>query len=187
VVYVTYLGAQSYAGWLGGQLPTASQHKYACKADTKSLLSWVNDQEIADYAHVRARDWLIAKDAYNSKLGSLTGTVEPPVGAVIPEGFIPYDQTKGILQGSENGLVHENSTTYNSAWPVAGAVKPNRWGLYDMIGNVWEWCQEGTQPVICGGSCLAPPEYIRDLESNYIYSYNDKACDVGFRIIVPAR
>jgi formylglycine-generating enzyme required for sulfatase activity len=116
-----------------------------------------------------------------------------------PNGNIADETAKGKFNWEEIFDQYEDGYIY--AAPVA-SFSPNELGLYDLSGNVWEWCQdwyaenyydqspivhpkgpsEGTKKVLRGGSWRYAPMLLR---TGYRGSDSpDFSCyDLGFRVV----
>jgi formylglycine-generating enzyme required for sulfatase activity len=193
VVRVSWEKALAFCDWLSQNtglkftLPTEAQWEYACRAGSNQPLSYGNlDTDFSPWANVAD----ISLSVHPRPTGGLESNIVAHFG-------------KGILESAVYGgnilcdLRFDDGTVATSN---VGSYRPNKWGLYDMHGNVCEWTRTTYKPypynpedgrdnptetgkkVVRGGSWCDRP---KRCHSAFRLSYPtwQRVHNVGFRVI----
>lgn len=124
VEQVSWDDAQAFIARLNEQqpgldlsLPTEAQWEYACRAGTTTA-TYAGDLKILGERHAPMLD---AIAWYGGNSG------------------VDFDLNNGF-EATWGGKQYEFT---RAGTRIVGQKRPNPWGLYDTLGNVWEWCADG--------------------------------------------
>ena len=140
------------------RLPTEAEWEYACRAGSKTAYSFgESSRSLGDYA------WF-----YEKRAGETPSVDEMASNAI----FL-------ILSGERRSFGERRS---RETHPV-GQKQPNAWGLYDMHGNVWEWCSDWYGPYPGGSSTdpTGPQSGSFRVYRGGSWHYNAAGCRSAFR------
>jgi len=144
--------------------------------------------------------------AFITKLNTLTGkTYRLPTEAEWEYAARGGNKSKGYKYSGSNDIdavAWYNDNSNSKTHPI-GTKAPNELGIYDMSGNVWEWCNDwygayddaaqdnptgslsGVSRVCRGGCCANTDAHSCRVSSRNSVSPNSRAGLLGFRLVLP--
>ena len=131
--------------WLGKYAVTQAEWKAAmgnnpshftgdARLPVESLL-WIDCLEFIERLNLRSEGLFRLPSEAEWEYACRAGTITP----------FYYGDTLSPEQANYNGILgygNGNIDIYREKTTPVGSFPPNAWGLYDMHGNVWEWCQD---------------------------------------------
>ena len=138
-------------------------------------------------------DWYDAK-AYTDWAGKRLPTEEEWEWAVrggLKNKEYSWSNDESLARDYANFIGIGGRDKWDRTTAPVGSLKPNGYGLYDMVGNVWEWCQDWfltddtdqKQKVLRGGSWLSPSDSLRLAYRDYGSSPINGGNRGGFRCV----
>lgn len=141
------------------RLPTELEWEYACRAGSRTA-TWLGDLEIRGENDAPILDEI-------AWYGGNSG--------------VEYDLESGVDSSGWPGKHHPHE---KAGTRRVSEKKPNPWGLYDMLGNVYEWTSteeaDDAYRVIRGGAWYSVARIVRAAYRHWFHpGYRDQ--DLGFR------
>jgi len=165
--------------------------------DAKAYTEWLTRKTGKGYRLPTEAEW-----EYAARAGSVTARPwgDNPGDACLYANVADTTAKRGV-PGTASWTFHECNDKHAYTAP-AGSYRPNAFGLYDMLGNVWEWTEdcvneenEGAPPddrerpiagcgqrVLRGGGWVDSPAFVR-YDFRFFINADNRDFYNGFRVV----